>query len=98
MTKKLSRRSLLKMGAALAATGALAWVPDQIKAEPEEDLLDTPFIPYHPENRSPEQWELLRATNPVEQPWGMYYLDPDNRPATLITWGVDGEEIITKYD
>ena len=61
MTKKLSRRSLLKMANVLAASGAVGWKPDEIKAK--TDI--APHIDADP-----------AVTVEFEQPFAPYYIDP----------------------
>ncbi len=83
---KLSRRELLKMATEMAATGALAWVPGRLKGEGAmKAALEA----------VPEQERVIVLKD--EQPWGMYYLDPDSvmlKPPKLIRWDSDGKEII----
>lgn len=85
----LSRREFLKMVTALAASGVFAWGFDKPKVEAKEvapaigDEMDIGVY-------QPDGGEAV----PVRLPFYPYYTD---RSATLITWGPDGEEIITRY-
>lgn len=68
MTKKLSRRSLLKMAAALAASGVVGWKSDEIEAK--ADI--TPVIGVDPAVTGGDETVIVE----LEQPFAPYSIDP----------------------
>lgn len=68
MTDKLSRRSLLKMAAALVSSGALAWKLPALKVKAYYILSGGTEI-------AATEFEPIAITE-VEQPFAPYFLDP----------------------
>ena len=89
MTKKLSRRLLLKMVAALAATGVVGWKPDEIEAK--TDI--APYIGVDPAvtggDETAEYTLVIDSDDVLHQPFAPYYIDPAlwNDPGTMDRWG-----------
>lgn len=78
MSKNLSRRTFVKMVAALAASGVLAWKPYELKVEADEgdtliiddgDAIEQPFAPYFVDSGSTvfAHWEDMEDGDT----WGM---------------------------
>lgn len=68
MTDKLSRRSLLKMAAALAASGAVGWKSDEIEAKTDIG----PYIDVDPAVTGGDETAIVE----LEQPFAPYYAYP----------------------
>lgn len=76
MTDKLSRRSLLKMAAALAASGVVGWKPDEIEAK--TDI--APYIGVDPAvtggDETAEYTLVIDSDDVLHQPFAPYLRDP----------------------
>lgn len=77
MTDKLSRRSLLKMAAVLAATGALNWKSGGL-IEAKTDI--APYIGVDPAvtggDETAEYTLVIDSDDVLHQPFAPYYIDP----------------------
>ncbi len=79
MTKKLSRRSLLKMAAGLVASGAITWLPKKIDTEFEglETLVNSgpidAFVGVDPAVTGGDETVIVE----FEQPFAPYFVDPE---------------------
>ena len=104
MSDKLSRRNILKMGMALAATGALDWKAGKLSADGDAPeyaiyqrdgeapyLVLQPFFPYAPEIPA-TLWDMEgNVIERYERPFAPYYIESYFiEPPMMYERGADG--------